>query len=382
MPKVYNWQLGREMDYPFEDARPEKQVGMVFDTNKCIACQTCTIACKMTWTSGRGQEYMFWNNVETKPYGGYPNAWDRALLEKLGPGKWSAEGKYIGKTVFEAADGRAELIAGLLPSDDDWANPNHGEDLIAGGSVDRGMYIHEDKHPLWFFYLPRICNHCAFPACLAACPRKAIYKRPEDGIVLIDQSRCRGYRECVKACPYGKPMFRPNHETSEKCVGCYPKIEKGLNTQCVEGCIGKLRGQGWVTDPKKGKIREDHPIDYLVHVRKMALPLYPQFGTQPNVYYIPPIHVPPPYLEQLFGPGVEHAVNEYKKAGAGDQELAGLLLLFGSSPYIIDRFEVKDDVAKGWNDKGTLVASVPVTEPTVVRKHYDKKLDVYRMDVT
>ena len=64
MPKVYNWQLGRDMEYPYEDARPKKQIAWVFDLNKCIACQTCSVACKMTWSSGRGQEYMFWNNVE------------------------------------------------------------------------------------------------------------------------------------------------------------------------------------------------------------------------------------------------------------------------------------------------------------------------------
>lgn len=72
MPKVFNWQIGREMDYPYEEARPQKQFAMVLDLNKCIACQTCTVACKTTWTPGRGQEYMFWNNVETKPYGYYP----------------------------------------------------------------------------------------------------------------------------------------------------------------------------------------------------------------------------------------------------------------------------------------------------------------------
>ena len=76
MAKVYNWQIGREMDYPYEEARPAKQFAMVMDTNKCIACQTCTVACKTTWTPGRGQEYMFWNNVETKPYGYYPLGWD------------------------------------------------------------------------------------------------------------------------------------------------------------------------------------------------------------------------------------------------------------------------------------------------------------------
>ncbi len=380
MAKVWNWQLGREMTYPFEEARPEKQVSWVFDTNKCIACQTCSIACKMTWTSGRGQEYMFWNNVETKPYGGYPTAWDLQVLEKIGPGTWTSEGVYEGKTIFEAADGQAEKIAGVLPSDEDWAYPNIGEDEIAGGCVPRGMHINGKTHPVWFFYLPRICNHCTYPACLAACPRGAIYKRQEDGVVLIDQSRCRGYRECVKACPYGKPMFRANHGTSEKCVACYPKLEKGKQTQCVEQCIGKIRGQGWLSDPR-GKIREDHPIDYLVHVRKLALPLFPQFGTSPNVYYVPPIHVPASHLEQAFGPGAQHAIDTYR-AAKDDETLLGLLHLFGSSPEIMERFEVKKGVAKAWDATGMLVAEVLIVEPAQMRVAYDKQRNVHRLDVT
>lgn len=378
MPKVKNWQIGREMEYPLEEVHPKRQIAMVFDVNKCIACQTCSMACKMTWTSGRGQEYMFWNNVESKPYGGYPTRWDLAILEKIGAGKWK-DGVYQGKTIFEAADGVKEKISGILPTDQDWAHPNIGEDQIAGGSVPRGMHLNESPHKVWFFYLPRICNHCSYPSCLAACPRQAIYKRPEDGIVLIDQSRCRGYRECVRACPYGKPMFRANHEVSEKCVGCYPKVEQGLQTQCVEQCIGKIRGQGWISEGDA--IREDHPIDYLVRVRKIALPLYPQFGTGPNVYYIPPIHVPADYLEQLFGPGVEHAIETYKNA-KDDETLIGLLLLFGSSPQIMERFQVRDGVARGFNRDGKLVAEVPLTEPLQMRPAYDHKRKVYRLDVT
>ena len=51
-------------------------------------------------------------------------------------------------------------------------------------------------------YLPRICNHCLNPACVASCPSGALYKRGEDGIVLINQERCRAWRMCVTACPY------------------------------------------------------------------------------------------------------------------------------------------------------------------------------------
>ena len=76
MARVYNWQIGREMSYWYPERHPKRQFAAVFDTNKCIACQTCTLACKTTWTSGKGQEYMLWNNVETKPYGFYPLGWD------------------------------------------------------------------------------------------------------------------------------------------------------------------------------------------------------------------------------------------------------------------------------------------------------------------
>jgi nitrate reductase beta subunit len=378
MVKVKNWQIGREMEYPYPEAKPDRQIAMVFDLNKCIACQTCSMACKMTWTSGRGQEYMFWNNVESKPYGSYPIAWDLAILEKLGPQTWE-NGIYTGKTIFEGADGQKEKMLGVLPADEDWSHPNIGEDQIAGGDVPRGMHIRELPHKVWFFYLPRICNHCSYPACLAACPRRAIYKRKEDGIVLIDQSRCRGYRECVKGCPYGKSMFRPNHETSEKCIGCYPKVEKGLQTQCVENCIGKIRGQGWISDGDR--VREDHPIDYLVRVRKIAFPLYPQLGLSPNVYYIPPIHVPADHLEQMFGPGVQQAIDTYKNA-KNDETLQGLLQLFGSSPEILDRFEVQKGVARGYDAQGKLVAEAPLTETPRIRAAHDPNLKVYRLDVT
>ena len=52
------------------------QISMVFHLDKCIGCHTCSIACKNVWTDRRGAEYMWWNNVETKPGTGYPTAWE------------------------------------------------------------------------------------------------------------------------------------------------------------------------------------------------------------------------------------------------------------------------------------------------------------------
>src|SRR5262245_42992478 len=76
MAQVHNWQLGRKMEFPYKDKRPERQFAAVYNINRCIGCQTCTMACKSTWTHSPGQEAMWWNNVESKPFGGYPHGWD------------------------------------------------------------------------------------------------------------------------------------------------------------------------------------------------------------------------------------------------------------------------------------------------------------------
>ena len=379
MAKVYNWQIGRDMEYLYDAPRPQRQFAAVFDTNKCIACQSCTIACKMTWTSGRGQEYMFWNNVETKPYGGYPINWDLHVLQLLDGGAWEGN-KYTGKTLYEKAQEKGETVEGFLPAVDDWAYPNTGEDEGAGIQVEGGMHMTHFEHPIWFYYVPRMCNHCTFPSCVAACPRKSVYKNPNNGIVLIDQSRCQGYKQCVKGCPYKKSMFNSTTGRSEKCVGCFPKVEKGLTTQCIENCIGKIRLQGFISP--HDKIQADNPLDYLVHVRKMALPLYPQFGTEAQIYYIPPIHVPLPFLKQMFGPGVEQAVKVYREELPQDAELQALLMLFGSSREIITRFKTTKTEAIGYRFDGREVARVPLTEKHVVRDMFDAKRDVFRMDIT
>ena len=374
MARVHNWQIGREMSYWYPESRPQKQFAAIFDVNKCIACQTCTLACKTTWTSGKGQEYMLWNNVESKPYGFYPLAWDVKLLDKLGPQPWT-DGAYQGRTLFEAAEA-GERVLGWQPDDLDYANPNVGEDDCAG-TIQTGADM-LPPHLTWFFYLARICNHCTYPACLASCPRASIYKRPEDGIVLVDQGRCRGYRECVKGCPYKKVFYNPMTGTSEKCIACFPKIEMGEQPQCFVNCIGKIRFAGFISRPEEA--REDNPIDYLVHVRKVALPLFPQWGLEPNVYYVPPIHVPLPFLRQMFGPGVDKAIETYRNA-ADDPDLTALLTLFGSTQRIVPRWQRQGHNVLGFDDSGDEIIRVPMREPVHIRQAFDSAHGVVRTNV-
>jgi nitrate reductase beta subunit len=305
---------------------------------------------------------MLWNNIETKPYGFYPAGWDVNVLATLGQQEWEGE-RYGGKTVFEAAP-EGERVAGWEAEGRDWTHPNIGEDEPTG-SAGEVTYLPDKPHSLmWMFYLQRICNHCTYPACVAACPRNAIYKRPEDGVVLVDQTRCRGYQECVRACPYKKTMFNLATRVSEKCIGCYPKLEQGLQTQCTTQCIGRLRLTNYLSPPGKSDPR--NPADFLVYERKVALPLYPQLGLEPNVYYIPPVHVPEEFTIQMFGPGVPQAIRTYLDA-KDDPDLLGCLLLFGATERIMHSFEVKGDRAYAYDARGREIVSVPLTEPAVAR---------------
>ena len=407
MPDVYNWQIGRKMTYAFEEAHPQRQFVAIFNINRCIGCQTCTGACKATWTFSKGQEYMWWNNVETKPYGGYPQHWDIKILKLLDEAhqaagrkaEWDAGqvsqcapyGIYNGLTISEAAPPEAQAL-GYLPEDIEWRAPNFYEDTATPYRGDELGISPEGAslpvHQTWFFYLQRICNHCTYPACAAACPRKAIYKRPEDGIVLIDQARCRGYRKCVEQCPYKKSMYRGTTRTSEKCVACYPRVEGSdplsdgvpMETRCMAVCPGKIRLNGLVEIAPDGSWVEapQHPLYYLIQVEKVALPLYPQFGTEPNVYYSPPRWVPRAYLRQMFGPGVDEAIERYS---VPDRELLAVLQLFGKDQRICYRYELREgpklyetevrgrkltlynDTIIGYAKDGTKIIETTVQEP-------------------
>ena len=310
------------------------QVAMVIDLNKCIGCQACTAACKSLWTDEEGQEYMLWNNVETKPGPGYPRGW-----EEHGGG-WEGGRLKPGRLLEREAYGDVVAL-------------NHeavffkGEDTLLApqGAPARGANWDEDssqgEYPNnYHFYLPRLCNHCTKPACLEACPVRAIYKREQDGIVLVDQDKCQGFRLCNQACPYDKVYFNYVKRKTQKCIFCFPRVEQGVAPACARQCPGRLRFVGFLED-------KDGPIDKLVNQWKVALPLHPEYGTEPNVYYIPPIlpptfdaegrfdeanpRVPMEYVRYLFGPKVDaalitiHEEMEKKREGKAS-ELMDLLI--------------------------------------------------------
>jgi DMSO reductase family type II enzyme iron-sulfur subunit len=321
-------------------APKSRQLAMVLDLNKCIGCQTCTIACKKLWNKDVGSEYAYWNNVETHPGKGYPHSWPAS-------GGRSAEGGVVRGRIPDLKTGYGEAWTfnhqRVVNSDsnkgDVWLRPNEDPKWGPNWDEDEGAGAYPaDNH---YFYLPRLCNHCTHPACRDACPRGAISKRESDGIVLVDQDRCHGYRFCVEACPYKKMFFDPERAVSTKCIFCFPRVEKGTPPACARQCPGRLRFVGYLDDP-------DGPIWKLVSKWKVALPLHPEFGTDPNVFYVPPLspamldasgaptneeRIPLAYLKSLFGEPVATALDvlraerEKRKAGK-PSELMNLLIAF------------------------------------------------------
>ncbi|MBX9880171.1 MAG: nitrate reductase subunit beta [Candidatus Obscuribacterales bacterium] len=356
------------------------QVSMVFHLDKCIGCHTCSVACKNVWTDRAGAEYMWWNNVETKPGTGFPTLWEdqehykggwqlknngQKDLELRCQGKADAFLKlfynpnqpgledyyepwtYKYQDLFDAPEGDDQPTAIPIsqitgePIDIE-AGPNWDDDL--GGSP---LYAEndpnlegltpEEREQLFeiqrvsFFYLPRICNHCANPSCVASCPSGALYKRGEDGIVLINQEVCKGWRACVSACPYKKIYYNWKTGKSEKCILCYPRLETGQPPSCFQSCVGRIRYLGVLLydaeripdamkvpddqlvesqrnalcdpfDPKviqaarKNGISEEFitaaqrsPVWKYVMEWKLALPLHVEYRTMPMLFYVPPL---------------------------------------------------------------------------------------------
>lgn len=356
------------------------QVGMVMNLDKCIGCHTYSVTCKQAWTNRAGVEYAWFNNVETRPGQGYPRTYEdqetwkggweltrrgklklrsgsrlQRLLQIFSNPKLPTMGDYYEPWTYEydtlisaplgehTPVARPKSLITGEPMKIEWS-ANWDDDLAGGPELaphdpvlkkikdEVGDRVKLEFEQAFMFYLPRICEHCLNPACVAACPSGAMYKRSEDGIVLVDQDACRGWRMCVTGCPYKKVYF--NHRTgkAEKCTMCYPRIEVGLPTVCSETCVGRLRYLGLflydadrvteaaatpdekdlypaqldlLLDPNDPEViaqarRDGIPDDWLDAAKKspvyalakeykVALPLHPEYRTMPMVWYIPPL---------------------------------------------------------------------------------------------
>ncbi len=353
------------------------QIGKVLNLDKCIGCHTCSVTCKNVWTTREGVEYAWFNNVETKPGIGYPKNWEdqsqwkggwvRTKSGKLQPrqgAKWRILANIFGNPDLPEIDDYYEpfdfdyshlqsapemeafptarprsVVSGERMDKIEWG-PNW-EEILGGEFEKRGQdsnfegiqkEIYGQYENTFMMYLPRLCEHCLNPSCVASCPSGAIYKREEDGIVLIDQEKCRGWRMCVSGCPYKKVYYNWSTGKSEKCTFCYPRIESGNPTVCSETCVGRIRYLGVILydadriqeaasvedetdlyqaqldifldpndpDVQEAALADGVPSEWLEAAKrspvwkmamdwKVAFPLHPEYRTLPMVWYIPPL---------------------------------------------------------------------------------------------
>ncbi|MCP3709081.1 nitrate reductase subunit beta [Paraburkholderia sp. CNPSo 3274] len=353
------------------------QVAMVLNLDKCIGCHTCSVTCKNVWTSRDGVEYAWFNNVETKPGIGYPKEWENQE-------KWNGGWVRNPNGKIEPRQGpKLKVLANLfanpnLPGIDDYYEPftfdyEHLQkarlsqtpptarpvSVLTGKKMDKihwgpnweddlgGEFSSRSRDKLFenvqkemystfentfMMYLPRLCEHCLNPACVASCPSGSVYKREDDGIVLVDQDKCRGWRMCISGCPYKKMYFNWKSGKAEKCIFCYPRIEAGQPTVCSETCVGRIRYLGVMLydadrisdaasvestqdlyqsqldvflDPHDPAIQAEarrqgvpqswldaavrSPVYRMAVEWKIAFPLHPEYRTLPMVWYVPPL---------------------------------------------------------------------------------------------
>ncbi|MHA6323814.1 nitrate reductase subunit beta [Roseivivax sp. CAU 1753] len=401
--------------------RIRAQIGMVLNLDKCIGCHTCSVTCKNVWTSRDGVEYAWFNNVETKPGTGYPTdwenqarwngGWERTKAGKLQPrqgSKWrilanifsnpsmpeiddyyepfdfdydhlksAPEGK-----AFPTARPRSKITGERMEKIE--KGPNWDE--ILGGEFSKrsadynfeGIQkeIYGEYENTFMMYLPRLCEHCLNPTCAASCPSGAIYKREEDGIVLIDQEKCRGWRMCVSGCPYKKVYYNWSTGKSEKCTLCYPRIESGNPTVCSETCVGRIRYIGVMLydadkiesaasvpdekelydaqldvflDPKDPgvieaaradgipedwiKAAQESPVWKMAMEWKVAFPLHPEYRTLPMVWYIPPLS-PIQNAAEAGAIGMDGAMPDVRNLRIPVRYLANMLTAGDEEPVV------------------------------------------------
>jgi len=203
-----------------------KKLGLVIDLDICVGCHACAVNCK-EWNTGGHMAPL----TDLRPYGKDP--------------------------------------------DGVWFNRIHAYEVEPEGDA-----------PGMTTYFPRSCLHCENAACVTVCPTGASYKRIEDGIVLVEESKCIGCKLCSWACPYGAREFDRDVGVMKKCTLCVDKIyNENLEAEervpaCVATCPVGARFFGDLGDP-------DSEVSRKVAERG-GYDLMPELGYAPTNKYLPP----------------------------------------------------------------------------------------------
>lgn len=175
-----------------------KQLAFYFNSDVCVGCRTCEIACKDE------------QNLSVGPR-------PRYVRELMG-GSWKIDEK----------------------------DPT---------------VIRQDS-PVFSYHLSISCNHCENPACVNICPTGSMQKDEETGIVANDHETCIGCGSCGIACPYKAPQLVEEEMLTYKCDFCRDLQDMGMAPACVETCPMRALDYGEYDElvQKYGDIRDVAPL--------------------------------------------------------------------------------------------------------------------------
>jgi len=160
-----------------EGKAPKHAVGLLYDTTRCVGCQSCVAACNEV------------NNLE--------------------------------------GDLRADRIH------------HSAQDLNSFAKNIIKLYRPTDGSG--YSFVKQQCMHCVDPACVAGCSFKALTKNSDNAVVGWTSSKCMGCRYCEITCPYHIPKFQWEGLNPKivKCELCKERLAVGKEPACSTVCPAK-----------------------------------------------------------------------------------------------------------------------------------------------
>jgi len=344
------------------------QIAMVLNLDKCIGCHTCSVTCKNVWTSRKGMEYAWFNNVETKPGIGYPKdwenqerwkgGWERKANGKLVPkqgGRWAVLAKIFANPHLPEIDDYYEpftfdyenlqtapelptapvarpisLVSGRTMDKVEWG-PNWEE--ILGGEFDKRSKdynfeavqkdIYGQFENTFMMYLPRLCEHCLNPTCVASCPstvcsETCVGRIRYLGVLLYDADRISD------AAGTENPQDLYEAQLDVFLDPFDPEIQRKALEDGVPA--------EWIESAQKS------PAYKMAVEWKIAFPLHPEYRTLPMVWYVPPLS---PISAHANSGNIDSAANGLPDVGSLRIPVRYLanLLTAGHEPPIVSALE-------------------------------------------
>jgi formate dehydrogenase iron-sulfur subunit len=191
---------------------PSGELGILYDTTKCIGCRACQMACKR------------WNNLPADPQ-------DAAIV--------AAESQNATK-IYDTPQNLSAYT---------WT-------LIKMNKISETDY----------HFINYQCQHCADAACVTVCPTGALYKDAQ-GFTGFDEDKCIGCGYCTQFCPYHVPHLRVDSvltgkAKAAKCTFCQDRVLSGIGgPYCATVCpVGALTwgNRSTLLDQAKSRITDLH----------------------------------------------------------------------------------------------------------------------------